>query len=177
MTATTSRKVLVPLATLLAAGAVAIGSGATWTSTTSNSVSVTSGKLLHTNNHDGAVLTLEDIKPGDSMTGTVEIENTGTIDSTLSLTETGDTSTFAAGGLLLDIEQDGVEVYSGDFGGYTDGAHDMGSLDVGETTTFTFTVSMPANASDANQDKAAGATYTFVTTQDESGGVIPENWL
>ena len=39
-----SRKILVPLATLAAAGAIAIGSGATFTSTTANTISsVTSG--------------------------------------------------------------------------------------------------------------------------------------
>ena len=127
-----SRKVLVPLATLLVAGAVAIGSGATWTSTTSSSVSVTSGDLLHTNNHDDAVLTVANIKPGDTVTGTVEIENTGSLDAVLSFQESGDTgSTFAAGGLNLVIKQDGVELYNGDFGGYANTVHNLGDLDVG----------------------------------------------
>lgn len=45
-----TKKVLLPLATLLAAGAVAIGSGATFTSSTANTISsVTSGTLTHTN--------------------------------------------------------------------------------------------------------------------------------
>jgi spore coat-associated protein N len=176
MTAT-SRKVLVPLATLLVAGAVAIGSGATWTSTTSSAVSVTSGKLLHTNSHDNAVLTLTNIKPGDTMTGTVLITNTGNIDSKLTLQESGDTSTFAAGGLNLNIKQDGVSLYNGDFGGFTNTAQDLGDLNAGQSSTFTFVVSMPANASNANQDKAAAATYTWVTTQKNSGSTLLENWV
>ena len=102
------RKVLVPLATLLVAGAVAIGSGATWTSTTSSSVTVTSGDLLHTNNHDDAVLTVANIKPGDTVTGTVVIENTGTLDAVLSFQESATPAHFAAGGLNLVIKQDGT---------------------------------------------------------------------
>ena len=177
MTATTSRKVLVPLATLLAAGAIAVGSGATCTSTTSSSVTVASGTLLHTNNHDNAVLTLNNIKPGDTMTGTVDIKNTGTIDSKLSLQESGDTSTFAAGGLNLVIKQDGATLYSGDFGGYVNTVQDLGDLNAGVTSTFTFIVSMPANASNANQDKDAAATYTWVTTQKNSGSTLLQNWV
>ena len=173
-----SRKVLVPLATLLVAGAVAIGSGATWTSTTSSSVSVTSGDVLHTNNHDGAVLTVANIKPGDTLTGTVEIENTGTLDAVLSFQESADTgNTFAAGGLNLLIKQGNTELYNGDFGGYANTVHNLGDLDAGETSEFTFTVSMPADASNANQNKTAGATYTWVTTQKDAGATLVENWL
>src|SRR5687768_9240195 len=47
------RKVLIPLATVLAAGTIAVGSGATFTSTTGNTASaVTSGTLKHTNSKD-----------------------------------------------------------------------------------------------------------------------------
>ena len=172
-----SRKVLVPLATLLVAGAVAIGSGATWTSSTSSSVSVTSGDVLHTNNHDGAVLTVANIKPGDTVTGTVEIENTGSLDAVLSFQESADTTGFAAGGLNLLIEQGSTELYNGDFGGYANTVHNLGDLDAGETSEFTFTVSMPADASNANQNKTAGATYTWVTTQKDAGTTLVENWL
>ena len=177
MTATTSRKVLVPLATLLAAGAIAVGSGATWTSTTSNSVNVTSGSLIHTNSHDDAVLTVTGIKPGDTVTGTVEIENTGSLDAVLSFQESGDSSAFASGGLNLVIEQDGDEMYDGDFGDYANTVHNLGDLLVGDTSEFTFTVSMPADASDANQSKTAAATYTWVTTQKDAGTTLLENWV
>ena len=70
---------------------------------------MTSGTLLHTNNHDGATLTISNIKPGDTSSGTVVITNTGTLDSTLSLEETVSSSTFNAAGLNLAITQDGVE--------------------------------------------------------------------
>jgi spore coat-associated protein N len=172
-----SRKVLVPLAGLLAAGTVAIGSGATWTSTTSSSVSVTSGDLIHTNSHENAVLTIDDMKPGDTATGTVAITNTGSIDSKLTFQESGDTSGFSAGALTLVIKQDGSTIYTGDFGGYTTGAQDVGDLDAGDASTFTFTVTLAANASNSDQNKAAAATYTWVTTQKDAGSTLLENWV
>lgn len=172
-----SRKVLVPLATLLVAGAVAIGSGATWTSTTSSSVSVTSGTLIHTNSHDDQVLTIANMKPGDTSTGTVVITNTGTLDAVLSFQESADSSSFAAGGLNLVIKQDGADIYNGNFGDLANTVRNAGDLDVGDTSTFTFTVSMPSDASNANQGMSASATYSWVTTQKDSGTTLLENWV
>ena len=76
------RKVLVPLTTVLVAGAVAVGSGATFTSTTDNTISsVTSGTLTHTNSKDrAAIFNLPaNLKPGDVVNGTVTITNTGSL--------------------------------------------------------------------------------------------------
>ena len=106
MTSTTNRrKILIPLATLLAAGAVAVGSGATFTSTSVSSSAVTAGTLVHTNSRDGLSMNVANIKPGDSISGTVTISNTGDLDSTLTLQETADASTFTAGDLKLVIAQ------------------------------------------------------------------------
>ena len=44
---------------------------------------------------------------------------------------------------------------------------DLGALDIGDSTTVTFTVSMPSNASDANQGATASASYQWVSTQVE----------
>ena len=162
------RKVLVPLATLLAAGAVAIGSGATFTSTSNSASAVTAGELVHSNNRDGLTMDVANIKPGDSVAGTVTLTNTGTIDSTLTLRETADSSTFGAGALHLKISQGATTVYDGDFAAADDaGVLDLGALDIGDSTTVTFNVSMPSNASDANQGATASASYQWVSTQVE----------
>jgi spore coat-associated protein N len=159
-----SRKVLVPLATLLAAGAVVVGSGASFTSTSTHSVAVTSGNLSHHNNT--VSLTTENIKPGDTVTGDVVITNDGSLDSTLSLQETSETSTFVAGDLKLVIKQGASVLYTGDFGGLdNDTLLDLGALDVDDSTTVTFTVSMSPNAGNLNQGKSASASYQWVTTQ------------
>ena len=81
MAISSRRKAVAALATMLAAGAVAVGSGATFTTQTHNTVSgVTAGNLKQTNSKaDKAVLNLANIKPGDSVTGSVTITNTGSI--------------------------------------------------------------------------------------------------
>ena len=159
-----SRKVLVPLATLLAAGAVVIGSGASFTSTSTHSVAVTSGNLSHHNNT--LSLSTTNIKPGDSVTGDVVISNDGNLDSTLSLQETAETNTFVAGDLQLVISKGATVLYTGNFGGLANTTLlDLGALNVDASTTVTFTVSMPSTAGNANQGKSASATYQWVTTQ------------
>ncbi len=163
---TKRRKVLVPLATLLAAGAVAVGSGATFTSTSTSAVAVTSGTLSHSNDTNQVTLKTSNLKPGDVVTGDVVLTNDGTLDSTLSLQETSDSSTFVAGDLLLTIKQGATVLYSGDFGALDNSTKlDLGALNVGASTTVTYTVSMPSTAGNANQGKAANAAYTWVTTQ------------
>lgn len=158
------RKVLVPLATMMVAGAVAIGSGATFTSTSVSTTSVTAGILEHVNDQGGKTLRIDNIKPGDVRSGTLTITNDGTLDSTLSLRETTDSSTFEPGALHLEITDGASVLYAGDFGGLAERL-DVGALPVDAVKTITFTVSMPKDAGDANQGKAASATYEYVTTQ------------
>jgi len=167
MTSTTNRrKILIPLATLLAAGAVAVGSGATFTSTSVSSSAVTAGTLVHTNSRDGLSMNVANIKPGDSISGTATISNTGSLDSTLTLQETADTSTFATDDLKLVIAQGSTELYNGNFGALdNDTLLDLGALNTTQSTTITFTVSMPSGADNANQGKQASASYRWVTTQ------------
>lgn len=191
MATTTSRKVLVPLATLLAAGAVAVGSGATWTSTTSNSVSVTAGTLLHSNDREDAVLTLDNIKPGDTMTGEVVVANTGTTDSTMVLTSSAETSGFSDD-LTIEISNGSTSVFSGTFNELVaDGVdetpvdfladdEDTTPADEATSLTYTFVVTLAATAAgpdqNVDQGKTAGATFTWTQTQVD-GESLTENWI
>ena len=173
-----TRKVLVPLATLAVAAAVAVGSGATWTSSTSSSVKVSAGHILHTNSEKNATLTVSNLKPGDEASGSLTITNTGSIDSKLSITESAPTNGFFSNAsnvsdLHLKIYRDGTEVYNGDFGEMTAGPNDITlgnpvdastTLSTDDETTITFVVSLSANANDLDQKAKAGATYTFSTT-------------
>lgn len=187
-TTTTSGKLLVPLATLLAASAVAIGSGATWTSESEASVSVTSGELTLLSDREGATLTLDRIKPGDSMSGTVSIENTGDVDASLVLAA----SVPSAGGFsdFLDIKVErNAEVpalYDGDFNDFalptntiafsadTDGA---GTEDTThDTVTYTITVSLAQDAPNTDQNLTASVALTWTATQTD-GGSIDTNWV
>ncbi len=176
-----SRKILIPLATMSVAAAVMVGSGATWTSTTQSSVSVTSGTILHSNSKSGKTLSVSNLKPGDTSTGTLTITNDGKLDSRLKVSQTSPLNTFykttvapIKSDLQLVVKRDGTEIYNGDFDKFT--AYDSGATNktaalpkadpVGTTddTVFTFAVTLIAAADDTSQNKTASANFSFVTT-------------
>ncbi len=128
----TQKKILLPLATLLAAGAIAVGSGATFTSTTANTISsVTSGTLSQSNSKaDQAILNLTNIKPGDTINGALTITNTGSLPADFTLTETSSANGFADKYLTLTITNTttSTQVFDGTFGALEDGAQDPARL-------------------------------------------------
>jgi spore coat-associated protein N len=174
-----NRKVLVPLATLAAAGAVAVGSGATFTSTTNNGTSsVTSGTLTHTNSKNGAIFTIPNMKPGDVVNGKLTITNTGTLPASFTLREPSSTNLFgvstatgAPNYLHLKITDDTtptapVTVFDGDFGGLGNNElKDLGTFDPTVAHSYNFAVSLDAAAPNSEQSKTASATYEWVSTQ------------
>ena len=166
-----NRKVLIPLATVLVAGAVAVGSGATFTSTTNNTISsVTSGTLKHTNSKDGAaIFTIpNNLKPGDVVNGTVTITNTGSLPAAFSLTEVTSTNAFTGANLTLTITENGTSepVYSGTFGGLQDGAKNaLGTYTSNEARTYTFSVKLDPTTPNTDQNKTATATYQWDSVQ------------
>ncbi|WP_330475469.1 TasA family protein [Terrabacter sp. C0L_2] len=169
MSVLTSKKVLIPLATAALAGALAVGSGADFSSTSGNTASsVTAGTLTQSNSKAGAsILSLGNMKPGDSVYGQVVITNTGTLGSVFSVTET-DTSTFSAGVLTQKIEDvtnsaSPVTVYSGAFGGA--GTKALGSWAAGEARTYRVTVTLLSSATNTEQGKTASASFAWNGTQ------------
>jgi hypothetical protein len=163
-------KVLAPLATALAAGAIAVGSGATFTSQTSNTLSaVTSGTLSQENSKaDSAIFELADIKPGDTLDGYLSVTNTGTLAAGFSLTETSSSNSFADDNLTLVITNTttGSEIYSGSFGGLADGVrNDLGVVEPGVRNDYRFTVALAEDAPNTEQGKTAGATYQWDSVQ------------
>lgn len=167
---TTSRKVLVPLATLVAAGAIAVGSGADYTAQTNNTISaVTSGSFSHTNSkNDSAIFNLQNLKPGDTVIGAVTLTNTGSLPGTFTLTEKTSNNTFSNNVLSLAIVDTATNavVYNGNFGGLEDGAKNaLGVWQPNESHTYRFTVQFAQTATVAEQNKVANATYTWDSVQ------------
>ena len=168
-----NRKILLPLTTVLAAGAIAVGSGASFDSTTGNTISaVTSGTLTHSNSKaDQAIFNLGNMKPGDVLNGTLTLTNTGSLPAAFSLVEVSSTNAFGGtngADLTLDIVDNTAKttVYSGAFGGLADGAKNaLGTWTSGEAHSFTFTVKLDAAAPNADQGKSAGATYQWQSVQ------------
>ncbi len=169
-TARRSRRLLVPLATLAAAGALVVGSGADFTSASANSQSVvTSGTLTQSNSRaDAAIFNVSNIKPGDTVTGSVTITNTGSLPAKFSVTET-DTGNFVDRSLLtMTITQGGKSIYSGPFGGATLGTAetiDLGTFQKAEARTYEYTVKLAQGAGNNEQGKTANAAYAWNAVQ------------
>jgi hypothetical protein len=171
MSVIASKKVLFPLATAALAGALAIGSGADFASSSSNTAgSVTAGKLEQTNSKGtGSILSLGNMKPGDSVYGQVTITNSGTLPQLFSVTET-DTNGFSTGVLSEKIEDvtnaaSPTVVYSGAFG--SAGTKSLGSTAwaPNEAHTYRVTVTMAPTATNLEQGKSASAAFAWNGTQ------------
>lgn len=175
MSTTRTQKVLVPLATLLVAGAIAVGSGATFTSSTGNTISsVASGSLSQKNSKDkAAIFNLTNLKPGDTVNGSLTITNTGSLPATFSLTEASSTNTFSDKPdgtsflrLVVTNVTTGAEVYSGSFGGLVDGAKtSLTDIAPAASNDFRFSVTLDADAPNGDQGKTASATYNWDSVQ------------
>jgi len=158
------RKVLVPLATLLAAGAVAVGSGATFTSTTASTTSVASGKVEHT--HDVTSLDITNIKPGDVIRGSVKITNTGTLPAGVTLRETSSTNGFNGDNLKLRLLQGDNVLFNGTFGALADDTVlSLGDLAVAGSTSVQWEVTLVQTAGNTDEGRTASASYQWVSTQ------------
>jgi hypothetical protein len=80
------KRTLSGLAAVLLAVGVAIGSGADFSATSSNTGnSLTAGTLSITNGTSGSILNVSNLKPGGSSTSTVDITNGGSISAAFSL--------------------------------------------------------------------------------------------
>jgi spore coat-associated protein N len=95
------RKVLLAFGGLMAAAALAIGSGANFNSTSANASNIfTAGTISHSNSKsNAAILTAANMVPGGTATGTVDIKNTGSANGTFTLTHTTPVDTPASPGL------------------------------------------------------------------------------
>jgi spore coat-associated protein N len=173
------RAVLTALATIGLAGAVTAGSGANFTAQMANPGNlVAAGTLAMSNSKaDTAVLTTSNLKPGQSVTGTVDVQNTGSLDGVFSLAkanlvDTPATPAFSSK-LTLTVTDLGdptvtpapapVQKYSGTVAG-------MGTLALGtwvpdEKHRYQFVITFPDGggngADDAYQGAQTTVDYTF----------------
>jgi spore coat-associated protein N len=162
-----SRQLLLPLATLLAAGSIVIASGADFTSTSANAASTySSGTLTHSNSQAGlAIFSGSDLKPGESVSGEVTITNDGSLPAEFTLTELAAANGFATPSLLNLTITDGTTTYfDGTFGTIATPI-DLGEFAARDQRTFTFTATLSATADNAEQGKTATAEYRWDAVQ------------
>jgi spore coat-associated protein N len=158
------------------AGTVAIGGAAAvsalaitpgtfggFTSSSSNpGNSVTAGTLTMTNSASGAaVITAaanpgkDNMKPGDSVSGSVTITNSGSLPANMTLSISHAVNTFPSGDVNLVITDGATQVYSGSVAD-TSSAIALGSAwAAGASHTYTVTVSIPSTADNDAQGKGA----------------------
>lgn len=148
------------LGALLCGVAVAVGSGASFTSATANPGNTfATGSMSHSNSNDNAaILTATGLKPGDSTNGTVDIGNTGSTSGTFTLSKSNVADSDAVNPLSakLDVlvEDCGLFVgatppscagatskYTGKIGSM--GTIALGSYAAGVKHRYKFTVSFP----------------------------------
>lgn len=163
-------RVLVPLAGLAAAAALAVGSGADFTSNSVNSANAFStGSLTQANSKaNAAVFTLDNMKPGDTLNGSVTITNTGSLGAGFKLTETASNGFTTRSNLQLTITESGANtpVWTGTFGELTAaGPLELGDWTPGQAKTFDFSVTLAQSADNSEQGKTATATYSWDAVQ------------
>jgi spore coat-associated protein N len=192
-TENSSRKILIPLATMAVAATVVVGSGATWTSQSHSSITAASGNIEHANNQDKATLEITNLKPGDVSTGKLTILNDGSIDSKLAVSATAgsaeDTFYKSVGkdglagtaddvsDLQLEILRNGTSFYKGNVQNFVgEDFGQAGQIKSGATDTFTFAVTLASGANTASQNKAAGVSFDFVTSPVDGNSAVTNVW-
>jgi spore coat-associated protein N len=176
------RRTLAVLATALLAIGVAIGSGANFSAQSSNpSNTFTAGTLTMSNSSAGAVLTASNMKPGDTTTGTVDIQNTGSISGTFSLSRSAlsdsdstfpmsakldvlveDCGDFSAGTPTCDAAD--PDKYSGTLAAMT-GSYALGTFAASEKHRYKFTVTFNSSADNNYQGDSSTATFQWDAVQ------------
>jgi spore coat-associated protein N len=165
---------------LLAAGAV-VGSGADFTASSANPANTfASGTLTIGNSKEGvAVLSASNLRPGEAaQTGTVDIENTGSLSGTFTLARGTVTNTDAANPLAdkLNItvvdcgsfsggtaptcgDGDDAQKYSGTLANM--GTSALGTYAAGAKRRYHFSVALDSTAGNAYQGDSSTVEFDF----------------
>ena len=166
-----TRKVLVPLATLTVAAAVAVGSGATFTSSSKITADITAGQIIADNDHEDGTLTITKLKPGDKASGTVQLtRGTGSdLNGVLTVVIDNVTSGFDTDAVSIEVTGNGTTKWA-DLETVANSATGKVTLDLGNVPAgwsarnVVVTVSMPTSADNDNQGATGKADINFVLT-------------
>lgn len=164
------RLILLPLAGLLVAATVAVGSGADFVANSVNSANAFStGTLAQQNSKSGkAIFNAANLKPGDTLNGKVTITNSGSLPASFTLTENATNGFVKAENLKLVITRagSGTPVWTGTFGDLTKaGPLNLGEFAAGESREYTFSTTLAQTADNTEQGKNASAVYTWDSKQ------------
>jgi spore coat-associated protein N len=191
----TVQKLLATVAVLGAAASIAgLGTYATWTSTTSQSQSISSGTVTIALGATGAATNRLNIgasalAPGDTVQRSVDLTNSGTLDlASVTLTTTATTSslldTDATNGLQMVIDKcsqawtEAGPPYTYTCGGTTSSVvtsravigsnlalSNLGATTAGATDHLRVTLTLPSGAPNTLQNQSSTISYAFTGTQ------------
>jgi spore coat-associated protein N len=175
------RLALGALLTLVLAGGAVAGSGADFTASSANpSNTFAAGTLTIGNSKEGvAILSASSLRPGEAaQTGTVDIENTGSLSGTFTLSrgtvsnsdagnpladklnlEVVDCGTFAGATAPTCGDGDDVSKYSGTVAAMTTSA--LGGYAAGAKHRYQFSVALDGSAGNAYQGDTATVQFNF----------------
>ena len=184
------KSTLAALAVALLAAGVAVGSGADFTSKTANPANTfTAGTLVMDNSKDAAaIFNPADMKPGGApQTGTVDIENRGSLGATFTLTrdqlsntDTGtsnpsafaakvnisvtDCGEFSGASAATCGDADDSEVYSGSLAAM-DAVEALGDYSAGEKHRYQFAAALDGSAGNEYQGDSSSARFVWDAAQ------------
>ena len=168
------RRTLGALAVVLAAVGITVGSGANFTSHAANPANTfTAGTLTIGSSTSSALFNAGNMKPGDTVNGTVDIANTGSVPGTFTLSTSNVVDTGALLGQLdLKVEDCGVfngataptcagtnYVYNGKANAV--GTASLGSFAASAKHRYKFDVTLPSNTTNAFQGKTASVEFDW----------------
>ena len=163
------------LAVVLVAVGITVGSGANFTASSANPANTfTAGTLSIGAGQSSAILSAPGLKPGDSATGTVDIQNTGSLSGVFSLSTSNaaDSSPSLLGQLDLRIEDCGVftgstapscgsgtVVHNGKVSALSTAS--LGSFAADAKHRYRFDVTLPQSTGNALQGKSASVQFDW----------------
>jgi spore coat-associated protein N len=168
------RRTIGALAVVLAAVGITVGSGANFTAHAANpSNTFTAGTLTIGSSASSALFNSPNMKPGDNVSGTVDIANTGSVPGTFKLSTSNAVDTGALLGQLdLKVEDCGLFngataptctgtniVYNGKANAV--GTPSLGSFSANAKHRYKFDVTLPSSTTDAFQGKTASVEFDW----------------
>jgi spore coat-associated protein N len=178
--ASNPKRTLGVLALVLVALGVAVGTGADFSATSANPNNTFTAGTLTMSNSDapGAILTAANMKPTDSTSGTVDIENSGSLPGTFTLSRSALTNSDGTNPMSdkmnmviddcgTDATCDGsdVNIYTGTLTAMGSGPYALGTFAAGEEHRYEFTATFDTSAGNAYQGDNTSATFTWDAVQ------------
>jgi hypothetical protein len=168
------RRTVGALAVVLAAVGITVGSGANFTAHAANPANTfTAGTLTIGSSTSSALFSAPNMKPGDSVSGTVDIANTGSLPGTFTLSTSNAVDTGALLG-QLDLKVEDCGLYSGTTAPscagtnivYNAKASGVGTVALGSFAAnakhrYKIDVTLPSSTTNAFQGKTATVEFDW----------------